>query len=144
MTTPKKCKYNLRSRALSGEDGSFCESSILEVGVEDEEGIMSEEVPQVLIEGQVEALQEQNKCLQVQTVFIRFSWSPSDNWLRWLLVLLLLASATNMERAKHSFLLCPILLSCLVMNKICLNQTSDSYGSDARYVQLVRLYHFNS
>ena len=29
-----------------------------------------------------------------------------------------------MERAKHSFLLCPILLSCLVMNKICLNQIS--------------------
>ena len=25
-------------------------------------------------------------------------------------------------RTKHSFLLCPILLSCLVMNKICLNQ----------------------
>ena len=28
-----------------------------------------------------------------------------------------------MERAKHSFLLCPILLSCLVMNKVCLNQS---------------------
>ena len=27
-----------------------------------------------------------------------------------------------MERAKHSFLLSPIPLSCLVMNKICLNQ----------------------
>ena len=27
----------------------------------------------------------------------------------------------SMERAKHSFLLCPILLSCLVMNEICLN-----------------------
>ena len=27
-----------------------------------------------------------------------------------------------MERDKHSFLLCPILLSCPVMNKICLNQ----------------------
>ena len=30
----------------------------------------------------------------------------------------------NMERAKHSFLLCPILLSCLVMNKTCLNQNN--------------------
>ena len=28
-----------------------------------------------------------------------------------------------MERAKHSFLLCPILLSCFVTNKICLNQS---------------------
>ena len=28
-----------------------------------------------------------------------------------------------MARAKHSFWLCPILSSCLVMNKICLNQT---------------------
>ena len=27
-----------------------------------------------------------------------------------------------LERAKHSFLLCPILLSCLAMNKICLNR----------------------
>ena len=27
-----------------------------------------------------------------------------------------------MDRAKHSFLLCLILLSCLVMNKTCLNQ----------------------
>ena len=27
-----------------------------------------------------------------------------------------------LERAKLSFLLCPIFLSCLVMNKICLNQ----------------------
>ena len=27
------------------------------------------------------------------------------------------------KRAKHSFLLCSIPLSCLVMNKICLNQT---------------------
>ena len=25
------------------------------------------------------------------------------------------------DRAKHSFLLCPIPLSCLVVNKICLN-----------------------
>ena len=39
-----------------------------------------------------------------------------------------------MERAKHSFLLCPILLSCLVMNKICLNQKIDD-----RSVSIVRL-----
>ena len=31
-----------------------------------------------------------------------------------------------MERARHSFLLCPIPLLCLVMNKICLNQTNCS------------------
>ena len=31
-----------------------------------------------------------------------------------------------MERAKHRFLLCQILLSCLVMNKICLCQTCKS------------------
>ena len=34
----------------------------------------------------------------------------------------MLVSVCVMERAKHSFLPCPILLSCLVMNKICLNQ----------------------
>ena len=33
---------------------------------------------------------------------------------------------SNMERAKHSFLLCPNPLSCLVMIKICLNQISNN------------------
>ena len=33
-----------------------------------------------------------------------------------------LVSVCVMERAKHSFLLCPIPLSCLVINKICLNK----------------------
>ena len=34
----------------------------------------------------------------------------------------MLVSVYVMERAKHRFLLCPIPLSCLVINKICLNQ----------------------
>ena len=35
-----------------------------------------------------------------------------------------------MKRAKHSFLLCPIFLSCLVMNKIGLNQTKGKLYKD--------------
>ena len=38
------------------------------------------------------------------------------------LICCILPSTPTPERAKHSFLLCLILLSCLVMNKICLNQ----------------------
>ena len=38
-----------------------------------------------------------------------------------------------MERAKHSFLLCPIPLSCLVINKICLNQDLEIKSYDEAF-----------
>ena len=44
-----------------------------------------------------------------------------------------------MKRAKHSFLLCPMLLSCLVMNKICLNQSMLFWNADVLWPSSVSM-----
>ena len=70
MTTPKRAKYNLRNRLVPDADVSGHDASLLSLGDDNdaEEGIMDEEVPQTLIDGQIEALQEENKCLQVGSI----------------------------------------------------------------------------